>query len=188
MAELVALMDLGSNAARFLLASLHPGAGFRILEEQRVQTQLGSSPSGLLPSAAVEETTEALRRFLRRVSNGYRPRVLAIATSAVREAPNRERLILALRHRDGIDVRVTGGPPGRDRRHRPDARPHASPRMRHPAQIPSRAAAATVGPDGHPRPADGTMAGAPAGAGEGRGSVTATSGPPSTGRAWSSPR
>ncbi len=52
MAELVALMDLGSNAARFLLASLHPGAGFRILEEQRVQTRLGSSPSGLLPSAA----------------------------------------------------------------------------------------------------------------------------------------
>jgi exopolyphosphatase/guanosine-5'-triphosphate,3'-diphosphate pyrophosphatase len=109
MAELVALMDLGSNAARFLLASLHPGAGFRILEEQRVQTRLGSSRSGLLPPAAVEETTQALRRFLRRVSNGYRPRVLAIATSAVREAPNRERLILALRDRDGIDVRVLTG-------------------------------------------------------------------------------
>ena len=109
MAELVALMDLGSNAARFLLASLHPGAGFRILEEQRVQTRLGSSRSGLLPSTAVEETTQALRRFLRRVSNGSRPRVLAIATSAVREAPNRERLILALRDRDGIDVRVLTG-------------------------------------------------------------------------------
>src|SRR6266850_153767 len=109
MAELVALMDLGSNAARFLLASLHPGAGFRILEEQRVQTRLGSSRSGLLPPAPVEETTKALRRFLRRVSNGYRPRVLAIATSAVREAPNRERLILALRDREGIDVRVLTG-------------------------------------------------------------------------------
>jgi exopolyphosphatase/guanosine-5'-triphosphate,3'-diphosphate pyrophosphatase len=109
MAELVALMDLGSNAARFLLASLHPGWGFRILEEQRVQTRLGSSRSGLLPSAAVEETTQALRRFLRRVSNGHRPRVLAIATSAVREAPNRARLLLALRDRDGIDVRVLTG-------------------------------------------------------------------------------
>jgi hypothetical protein len=54
----------------------------------------------------VEETAQALRRFLRRVSNGNRPRVLAIATSAVREAPNRARLLLALRDRDGIDVRV----------------------------------------------------------------------------------
>src|SRR5215470_15183873 len=109
MPELVALLDLGSNAARFLLASLHPGTGFRILEEKRVQTRLGGSRSGLLPAAAVEETTEALRRFLHRVSNGYRPRVVAIATSAVREAPNRERLIVTLRDRDGIDVRVLSG-------------------------------------------------------------------------------
>jgi exopolyphosphatase/pppGpp-phosphohydrolase len=35
MAELVALLELGSNAVRFVLARVKPGVGFRVLRQER---------------------------------------------------------------------------------------------------------------------------------------------------------
>jgi exopolyphosphatase/guanosine-5'-triphosphate,3'-diphosphate pyrophosphatase len=110
MPELVALLDLGSNAARFLLASISRGVGYRILREERAQTRLGSGPTGRLPRAAVEATLASARRFLRQVGdNGHAPRVVAVATAAVRDAANRELLLGALRDRDAVEVHVLSG-------------------------------------------------------------------------------
>ena len=53
MAELVALLDFGSNAVRFVLARVKPGAGFRVLRQERTQTRLGGGRPGTLPPAAV---------------------------------------------------------------------------------------------------------------------------------------
>jgi exopolyphosphatase/guanosine-5'-triphosphate,3'-diphosphate pyrophosphatase len=111
MPELVALLDLGSNAARFLLARISPGVGYRVLREERVQTRLGSGRSGRLPREAVEATLTSARRFLRHVGdNGHAPRVVAVATAAVRDAANRELLLGALRERDAVEVHVLSGP------------------------------------------------------------------------------
>jgi exopolyphosphatase/guanosine-5'-triphosphate,3'-diphosphate pyrophosphatase len=104
--ELIALVELGSNATRCLLARITPRVGFRVLAEDRVQTRLGGGRAGVLPGAAVEATLRAVRRFLRRARDGHDPRVVAVATAAVREAENRERLLGPLRRDDGIAVRV----------------------------------------------------------------------------------
>jgi len=108
-AELVALLDLGSNASRFLLARVVAGDGYHVLRKERVQTRLGDGPTGRLRPAAVEATLDSVHRFLRRVSTGQAPRVLAIATAAVRDATNRDLLLDALREREGIAVRVLTG-------------------------------------------------------------------------------
>jgi len=47
--------------------------------------------------------------FLGRVTNGARPRVLAVATEAVRRAENREHLLAALLEREGVAVHVLSG-------------------------------------------------------------------------------
>ena len=109
MADLVALLDLGSNAARFLLARVTPGVGYRVLEEERVQTRLGAGSPDRLPRTAVSATLRAAHSFLQRVSNGTRPRVLAVATEAVRIAENRDGLLGALRRREGVEVHVLSG-------------------------------------------------------------------------------
>ncbi|HZW88120.1 MAG TPA: hypothetical protein VFF12_03500 [Myxococcaceae bacterium] len=109
MPELVALLDLGSNAARFVLARVKPGRGYKVLREERVQTRLGSGIPGHLPRAAVDTTLDAVHSFLNRVTNGAQPRVLAVATEAVRRAENRERLLAALRDREGVAVHVLSG-------------------------------------------------------------------------------
>jgi exopolyphosphatase/guanosine-5'-triphosphate,3'-diphosphate pyrophosphatase len=109
MSELVALVDLGSNAARFLLVRIDPGVGYEVIYKKRVQTRLGGGPAGHLPVQAVELTLSSVNRFLAGAANGTVPRVLAVATAAVRDAPNRDRLIEALRRREGVDLRLLSG-------------------------------------------------------------------------------
>jgi len=60
MAELVALLELGSNAVRFVLARVKPGVGFRVLCEERTQTRRGSGRPGTLPMEAVDDTLRAV--------------------------------------------------------------------------------------------------------------------------------
>lgn len=106
-AELVAVVDLGSTAVRFLLARITPGIGYRVLAEDRVPTRLGGGPPGTLPREAIDHTLRAVHRFFTRYSpNGRGPRIVAVATSAVRDARNREQLLHPLRCIEGITVRV----------------------------------------------------------------------------------
>ncbi len=107
MPELVAVVDLGSTAVRLLLARIAPGAGYRVLVEERVPTRLGGGAPGRLPRRAIEETLRAVHRFFaRHTSKSRGPRVVAVATSAVRDATNRERLLGPLRRLEGIEVHV----------------------------------------------------------------------------------
>src|SRR6267142_1351218 len=105
--ELVAIVDLGSNAVRFLLAKVKPDKGYRVLVEERVRTRLGDGALGTLPRAAIDDTLRAVHRFFaEHRTDGRGPRVVAIATSAVRDARNRDRLLAPLRYREGIEVQV----------------------------------------------------------------------------------
>jgi exopolyphosphatase/guanosine-5'-triphosphate,3'-diphosphate pyrophosphatase len=87
--DLVALVELGSNAVRLLVARLGPGVGFEVLEEKRVQTRLGSGRPGVLQADSIARTVAAVHQFLARARRDRDPRVIAVATAAVRDASNR---------------------------------------------------------------------------------------------------
>ena len=107
MPELVAVVDLGSTAVRLLLARIASGSGYRVLVEERVPTRLGGGVPGRLPRAAIDETLRAVHRFFARyTSKSQGPRIVAVATSAVRDATNRERLLGPLRRLEGVEVQV----------------------------------------------------------------------------------
>ena len=109
MSERLAVLDFGSNAVRLILATVTPGVDFRVLRQERVQTRLAGHRRGLLPRSAVEQTLKAVSRFLAEVRQGSSPRVLAVATAAIRDAPNADRLLAALRRDEGVKVRVLSG-------------------------------------------------------------------------------
>ena len=108
-AELIALLDLGSNAVRMSLVKIRPGRGFTILEDARVQTRLAAGRQGSLPEAAVRKTLRAIHAFLARVKPRGVARVVAVTTAAVRDADNAERLVAPLRQRYRVDLRILSG-------------------------------------------------------------------------------
>jgi len=84
--QLLAVVDLGSTAVRFRLARVAPGAGYRVLVQERV-TRSGDGAPGTLSRDAIDETLRAVRRFVsRHASDGRAPRIVAVATAAVRDA------------------------------------------------------------------------------------------------------
>src|SRR5262245_53005664 len=109
MSEVIALLDLGSNAARFMLVKVRPGRSFAILEEERVQTRLAGGGRASLPVSAVRRTLRAIHRFLEPARRHGITRVIALATAATREADNAELLLGPLRRRYGLEVRVLSG-------------------------------------------------------------------------------
>lgn len=109
MSEVIALLDFGSNASRFVLAKVRPGRGFSILEEGRAPTRLAGGRLGRLPEETVRKTLRAAHAFLQGARERGVGRVIALATAAVRDADNAEALLEPLRRRYGVDLRVLSG-------------------------------------------------------------------------------
>src|SRR5262249_41530482 len=109
MSERLAVLDLGSNAVRLILAKVTPGVEFRVLRQEPGQRRLAGNRRGLLPRAGVRQTLRAVSRFLADVRADSDPRVVAVATAAIRDAPNADRLLGVLRREEGVTVRVLSG-------------------------------------------------------------------------------
>jgi len=104
----LAALDLGASAVRLMVAEAGP---LRVLEDVSRGVLLGRDTftHGRLGAATVEATLKALEGF-RRIMDTYGvTRYRAVATSAVREAQNRDTVLDRIRVRTGIDVEVIDG-------------------------------------------------------------------------------
>jgi exopolyphosphatase/guanosine-5'-triphosphate,3'-diphosphate pyrophosphatase len=106
MSQSLALIELGSNATRLLLAEISMGVGYRVVCQDRVQTRLASGAAGRLSNRAIRDTLTAVRGFVRSLPRDNGLTALAIATAAVRDAENRAELLRPLIHRYGLNVVV----------------------------------------------------------------------------------
>lgn len=107
----VAVVDMGASAIRLVVAEAPPGEPIRILEEASRGVLLGKDTftHGKLDAHTIEATLKALEGF-RRIMDTYGvSRYRAVATSAVREAGNRETFLDRVRLRTGIDVEIIDG-------------------------------------------------------------------------------
>ena len=86
----LAAIDIGSNSIRLVVAEAKRGGQYRILDEERESTRLGSAlgSTGKLSDESMQASLTALRRF-QSIATGLGVESLrAIATCAVREATN----------------------------------------------------------------------------------------------------
>jgi exopolyphosphatase/guanosine-5'-triphosphate,3'-diphosphate pyrophosphatase len=107
----MAVLDMGASALRLLVAEAPPGGPPRILEEASRAVALGRDAftEGRLEAPTIEAALRALEGF-RRIMDTYGVvRYRAVATSAVREAANRDTFLDRVRMRTGIDVEVIDG-------------------------------------------------------------------------------
>ncbi len=101
---------MGSNAIRMLVAEVGP-SGTTIVENHRLPVRLGREvfASGQVPETLISNVVDAFRRFRATCDRFEVKQVRAIATSAVREARNRDVLIDRVRAASGIEIEVISG-------------------------------------------------------------------------------
>ena len=136
-ARALAAIDVGTNSVHMVIARPVPGGSPEILARERVPVRLGTGGDDmkLLMPDAIERAVDALVEF-RHIADAHDADVVAVATSAVREADNQGRFLRRVHDEARITVEIGFGhgggpadPPGRHERGA-DRRP-ASHRHRH---------------------------------------------------------
>ena len=106
--HLVAVLDMGASAIRLVIADIASNGTISIIDEGSRAVLLGRDTfaSGTIRPRTADAAVAALEGF-RQVIDSYRVReIRAVATSAVREARNRDVFLDRLRRRTGITFEV----------------------------------------------------------------------------------
>jgi len=103
-------IDAGSNAIRVVIAELAPTEVLRI-EAERMPIRLGHNAftTGDLDDATIDQAVSAFIHFRQRFDHHGVSMYRAVATSAVRNATNRDVLLHRLYHEAGIELEVIEG-------------------------------------------------------------------------------
>ena len=111
MDELIAVVDLGTNSTRLLVARVGRDGTVEEVERRTDVTRLGEGvdAAGRLSEEAIERVHARLTAY-REITDRHRTkRPVAVATSAVRDAENGPDFSASVTQRHGFDVRVICG-------------------------------------------------------------------------------
>jgi exopolyphosphatase/guanosine-5'-triphosphate,3'-diphosphate pyrophosphatase len=107
----LAAIDIGSNSIHMIVVAAEPQGGYRVLGRERDMVRLGKTGlgEGALSEAAMRDGLEALMKMTTLARLKGAERVVAVATSAVREAANGEDFLARVKAQTGMDVQLLTG-------------------------------------------------------------------------------
>jgi exopolyphosphatase / guanosine-5'-triphosphate,3'-diphosphate pyrophosphatase len=107
----VAVVDIGTNSTRLLIAEVSPSGEVTELLRQSIVTRLGDrvDASGSLSPEAIDRTCAALQEYHRLIDEHACEANLAVLTSAVRDAANGADFTARVRRDYALDARVLSG-------------------------------------------------------------------------------
>lgn len=109
--QTVAVVDIGSSAIRLIIAELGPKTEIRYIENLQKPVSFGKDvfTAGRISRTVMREGIAILKNFKTVIDTYGCKKVHAIATSAIRDAANRDNFIDQVFTRTGIDVEVIEG-------------------------------------------------------------------------------
>jgi len=107
----LAVLDIGTNSIHMILAEVQPDFSYKILDRFKDMTRLGDGAfrSHRLLEAAMTRGLEVIRTLATLARNKGYERIVAVATSAVREARNGGEFIEEVARQTGLTVRIVTG-------------------------------------------------------------------------------
>lgn len=112
MAKTVAVIDIGSNSVRMVIYEKTSRFAFHLIHEAKSKvriSELAYQNGGELQEKAMQRAYEALRDFIS-IANSYKVRkTLCVATSALRDAPNKQLFINRVKKDLGLHIKVIEG-------------------------------------------------------------------------------
>lgn len=106
----LAAIDVGTNSFHLIIVKVLEGQKFSVIAKEKAVVRLGESPSQIkhLSSEAMKRGIEAMKIFAMMATQTGSP-IRAVATSAVREAANRDDFIRRVFEATGIEIEVVSG-------------------------------------------------------------------------------
>ena len=107
----LAAIDIGTNSIHMIVVQVKPDLSFEIVEREKEMVRLGSGglEGGRLAAGTQAAALDTLQRFKQLAESRQVDKILAAATSAVREAQNGGEFLAQVVQRTGIRVRVIAG-------------------------------------------------------------------------------
>lgn len=109
--RVVAFLDLGTNSVRLLLCRLHENGPYAVLSSQKEMIRLGAGEfqAQELQPEAMARAALVCRKFVDMARENGSAEMVAVATSATREARNQAEFLKRLKTEAGLDLRVISG-------------------------------------------------------------------------------
>lgn len=106
----IAVIDIGTNSMRLLLCD-YDGSSIKNKQKDIIITRMGQnlSAKGIISPEVIERNTNALEIYSKKALDFGAEKIMAIATSAVRDAKNRNEFLEAVKAKTGIEVKVISG-------------------------------------------------------------------------------
>ncbi len=104
----IGIIDLGSNTTRLIVMEYDPGRCFRLTDEvsEVVRLAEGVGTTGRLQPEPIRRAVTALAMFERFCRGTGVEQVIAVGTSAIREAANQDEFWQALQRETSLDLRI----------------------------------------------------------------------------------
>ncbi len=112
MAKITAVIDIGSNSARMIVCKKSSRYAFSIIYEAKSRVRISENSyenSGYLQETAMQRALNALHDFKQIANNLKCRKILCVATSALRDAPNRDKFLKKVKKEVGINIKVIDG-------------------------------------------------------------------------------
>ena len=108
--RIIAVVDIGSNSVRLLVARQLSPSAFEVIDEERLEARMGQGQvDGVLTEAAIDRGLRALRVMVQ-IARSYGPaELVAVGTEALRRATNADRFLIPAREQTGVPVRILSG-------------------------------------------------------------------------------
>jgi exopolyphosphatase/guanosine-5'-triphosphate,3'-diphosphate pyrophosphatase len=107
----IAAIDIGTNSFHLIVVRTKDNGNFEIIDREKEVIRLGEGSTGdikLINQSALERGITALSRF-KGIADSHNAEIRAVATSAVREAHNKNEFIERVINETGIQIEIISG-------------------------------------------------------------------------------
>jgi exopolyphosphatase/guanosine-5'-triphosphate,3'-diphosphate pyrophosphatase len=111
MQRTVGIIDLGSNTSRLIVVAYVPGTTFRLIDQvrERVRLSEGMGAENVLRPEPIQRTIHLLKVFRTLAEANGIDTIIAVGTSAVRDARNQAEFLARVNAEAGVSLRVLSG-------------------------------------------------------------------------------
>lgn len=109
--ERIGIIDIGSNSIRLVIIDLKENRAHHQIEnlKETVRLRSGTDSTGLLTQEGMDFAVETVSLFVKFCAARKVKHIIAVATAAVRRAPNRDLLIHRIEAATGLRVQILSG-------------------------------------------------------------------------------